>query len=158
MLFSVLFFLHYSSQYSHLLSFPDPSSCTILVWYSWLWSNALSHIVIRSFRVKCHKNLFLYTIPSTVFPRLCSRSSTLQHVHYFSQYSHLLLLFLNHAWWHSTLLFLSPIQFWLKYNLPSKCFKQVFSWMTAKLLTLNSCKTQFLIGLKKQLVKYRSRK
>jgi len=57
---------------------------------------------------------------------------------------------------YSTLLLISPIQFWLKHYSPSKCCSTdlFLNDMIANLLTLNSFNTEFLLtGLKKQLAK-----
>jgi len=93
-------------------------------------------------------------------PRLCSRPSTLRHVHYTSQYSYLFPFPrpppLRRWNWHDTQLFFSfhPLDFDSSISHLQDALQHISSWMTANLLTLNSSKTEFLlIGLKTQLAK-----
>jgi len=97
----------------------------VLVCYSWLCYQLVWVICHLAPSVSNVTIICLLCIPPVVFPnspRLHSRSSTLHHIHYSSQYCHLLTFLKSSSlcWWHSTLLFPSATLFWLKHRSHSK--------------------------------------
>jgi len=125
-----------------------------LAWHT-EWS-LLLHDVRRSLVI----TLFRPSIPPPVAsPRLRSRSSAFYHVHYPLSTLISSLSLNHHLYADDTQLFFSfcPPNFASSITHLQNALQQIFSWVTANLLTLNSSKTEFLlIGLKKQLDKIRN--
>jgi len=118
----------------------------------------MSYLSSRSFRLKCdNKPLILsYFLLWCSTTRLCSRPSTLHHVHYPLSTLISSLSLDHHLYADDTQLFFSfhPLNSDSSISHTQNALQQISSWTTANLLTLNSSKTEFLlIGLKNQLAK-----
>ena len=83
-----------------------------------------------------------FILPLVVFPRLCSRPSTFDHVHHPSQSLISSISLDHHLYADNNLLFFAfhPLNFDSSISHLQNALQQISSWMTANLLTLNSFK------------------
>jgi len=115
-----------------------------------------SYLSSRFFRVRCNNTFMSLCTSSVVFPKaLFSVLYDFHHVHYPSVLSsHPFPLTPPFCRQHRTIFLILPPNFDSSIIYLQNALKQISSWMTANLLTLNSSKIEFLlIGLKRQLDK-----